>query len=204
VDRWELDPDQDRAADLISFVEETVLPSESSLYDDLYSSTCSRATGALKWLRETVGIDLGEIEHRWNEFPTIVVSEHVSDRHGIEDPRGLFGLLTQIRLAYMIEADLAAIAMCRAATEILMRVHYNKDESTRLTRLIQETQGRRSFQWLKVHNLVAMVEEANDILHSNTRSYDIKNKGWSRALVRRWVETLQEMILKAPTAHGAS
>jgi hypothetical protein len=129
----------------------------------------------------------------------LIVSQHVSDRHGIKDPRSLFAYLTQIRLDYMVEADLAAIAMCRAATEILMRHHYNQDERTDLTPLIQGTQEKRNFQWLKVHNLVAMVRQANDILHFDFTRYDITHKDWSQALVRRWIETLQEMILKAPT-----
>ena len=72
---------------------------------DLYASNCSRASGAFKWFRETVGLDLAEIERRWKDFPPIIVPEHVSDRHGIKDPRSLFGYLTQIRLAYMVEAD---------------------------------------------------------------------------------------------------
>ena len=94
--------------------------------------------------------------------------------------------------------------MCRAATEVLIRYRYNRDGKGDLTPLIERTQEKSSFRWLKVHNLAAMVRKANDILHFNETNDDIEHRDWSRALVQRWVEILQEMILKAPTIQGAS
>jgi hypothetical protein len=95
----------------------------------------------------------------------------------------------------MIGADLAAITMCRAATEILIRNHYNKDSNTNLIPLVKYTEKRRKFSFLKPFNLATKIDDANNILHFNE---DIKNADRNRAIVRDWVEVLQEMIDKAP------
>jgi hypothetical protein len=194
---WEFDPDRDSAAELIEYVEGFLQVEIDSGFRDSHTAMCSQAAGAMKWMRETVGLDLGEIESRWKEIPPIVVPKHVSDRHGIEDPYSLFGYLDQVRLAYMIGADLAAIAMCRAATEILIRFHYNQDDKTDLKTLVRSTQQKREFFFLQNYNLASKIEEANDILHFNKG--DIKHRRRSQALVREWIRVLREMIDRVPS-----
>lgn len=129
----------------------------------------------------------------------IAVQEHISNAHGIDDPYSLFGHLDNVRLAYVIGADLAAIAMCRTVTEILIRRHYDNGEGAqmRLSKLIERTQSLDNFKFLRGYNLVAKVREANDILHFNRD--DIKHPERSRALVRDWVMVLREMIERAAT-----
>jgi hypothetical protein len=202
-DVWEFDPDKHSAASLIEFAEEIVHYEIDSGAEDDYAARCSRTAGALKWVRESIGLNIAEIERRWKEFPIITVPIHVSNRHGIEDPYSLFAYLTQIRLAYMIGADLAAIAMCRAATEILIRVHYNQDDKTDLMNLIKKTQERRQVsQLFRNHNIVSKVREANDILHFNKDA--IQHRDRSRALIRDWVNALQDMILSVSTLRNDS
>ena len=99
----------------------------------------------LTWINETVGLNLGEIERRWLEFPVIVVPQHVSDRYGLDEPHGLYGLLTQVRLAYMSGANLAAIALCRSVTELLIRYHYASDIPNAT---ISKGKGRTGLEWL--------------------------------------------------------
>ena len=191
----EFDPDEHVAAVEFGFIENILRrESENGYYEEPYEAACSLAAGAIKWIRETVGLNIAEIQMRWKEFPVIVVPKIVSDKHGIEDSYSLFGYLTQVRLAYIIGADLAAIAMCRAATEILLRVHYNKDENTDLMTLIKSTQKRRDGSVLRDHNITAKVLAANDILHVNKD--DIVHRDRSRALIRDWVNGLQDMIVK--------
>jgi len=167
---------------------------------DLHAAMCSRAAGALKWIRESVGLDLPEVERRWKEIPPIIVPKHVSDQHGIEDPRSLFGYLDQVRLAYIIGADLAAISMCRATTEILIRFHYNMYDQTRLGKLVESTQNKLEFSFLRRHNLGAKIQKANHILHVNKEDIkvDIDHRSESQALVRDWIITLRKMIERAP------
>jgi hypothetical protein len=193
VHEWDFDPDEHSASEGIFWAGE-VLRCAADQGDEHYGAMCSRAAGALKWIQETIGLDFSEVERRWKEFPVITVPKHVSDKHGIEDPYSLFGYLTQIRLAYMIGADLAAIAMCRAVTEILIRVHYNQDDKTDLMTLIKSTQKRREGSVLRDRNIVAKVQAANDILHVNKG--DIEHRDRSRALIRDWVEALQELIVR--------
>jgi hypothetical protein len=192
---WEFDPDEHSAASEIGFAEEMVrFEAASGGSEEQYQAAFSRAAGAFKWLRETVGLDLAEVERRWKEFPVIIVPKSVSDKHGIEDPKSLFSYLSQVRLAYIVGADLAAIAMCRTATEILVRSHYNSgDKTTLLGRLIRLTEKRRDGSILKKWNVGAKVAAANDILHVNQ---DIGHRDSSRALIRDWVQALQDMIVE--------
>lgn len=189
----EFDPDEHSAAEAIDLAE-TILEQEAHWdADGPHAAACLRALGALKWLRETVDLDIDVIQTRWRKFPVIVVPKAISDKHGIEDPQSLFSYLTQIRLAYMIGADLAAIAMCRAVTEILVRRHYNKDAETPLTKLIKSTEKRSEGRVLRVYNIAAKVDDANNILHNNKG--DIDHRDRSRAIIEDWVKGLQEMIV---------
>jgi len=159
----------------------------------------SRAVEALEWFKNTVGLDFASIEERFKEFPVLVIPKHVSDKHGPDEPRSLYAYLNDVRRAYVTGADLAAIAMCRACTEILMRRHYNRDDETKLTRLVKDTQQKREFQHLRAHNLVLKIEDANSLLHSNQQ--DITTKERERQLIRDWVTALQDMIARAPVAN---
>jgi hypothetical protein len=160
----------------------------------------------LTWINETVGLNLGEIERRWLEFPVIVVPQHVSDRYGLDEPHGLYGLLTQVRLAYMSGANLAAIALCRSVTELLIRYHYASDipnatiskgkGRTGLEWLIQQVQQRKEFESLRRFNLIAKIDDANNILHQ--AATDIVHREHTRGLVMEWVSVLVEMINQAP------
>ncbi|MGC2223122.1 MAG: hypothetical protein WA624_12525 [Methylocella sp.] len=115
-DDWDFDPEEHSAATHIEGMADYI----GDKADD--EPFFSRAKGAWDWLVNTVGIDLGTVEKRWREFPVLIVPEHVSNAHGLDEPKSLYSYLTNIRLAYMIGADLAAIAMCRAATEILKEI----------------------------------------------------------------------------------
>jgi hypothetical protein len=90
-------------------------------WDDPWHGQCAEAVA---WLNETAGLDFSDLQFRWKDIPKIIVAKLVSDKYGLNEPRGLFGYLDQIRLAYVVGADLAAIARCRSTTELLIRYHY--------------------------------------------------------------------------------
>jgi hypothetical protein len=198
------DPSRDSAADAVMWAE------------DLFSQETTEiieypAEEAFEWIHKTVGLDLFEIERRWKEFLVIVVPHHVSDQYGLESPHGLYAYLTQVRLAYMIGADLAAVALCRSITELLIRHHYAHDipnatvskgkKRTGLEWLIDQVQAKAGLEFLKNLNLAAKVNEANDILHQP--SADIEHRDRARGLVTQWVMCLQEMIDRAPPSRVA-
>ena len=189
-DEWDFQPDEHTAADHMEGIAEYV----AGKADD--EPFFSRATGAWDWLTKTVGLDVRSIEKKWREFPVLIIPEQISNKHGLDDPNSLFSYLENVRLAYLTGANLAAIAMCRAATEILIRRHYNADPDTKLGLLINQTQKKREFNWLKQENISGKVEEANNILHF--KRDDIHNVDRSTALVREWVKSLQLMIARAP------
>jgi hypothetical protein len=162
---------------------------------------------ALKWLRETVGLNFEDLQTRWQDFPVIVVPQSVSDKYSIDGRDGLFGYLTQVRLAYIIGADRAAIALCRAVTELLFLFHYgggNKRDNKRmgLPQLIESIQESGKFEFLKKLNLAEKVRDANKILHDTHRD-DIKHRDRDRGLITDWVRALEEVIDKAPAGGPA-
>jgi hypothetical protein len=199
------DPSRDSAADAIERAESAY---EDTAWNCGLSDYDYPPGEAFTWMHETVGVDLHEIERRWKEFPVIIVPQHISDGYGLEEPRGLYASLTQIRLAYMIGADLAAIALCRSVTERMIRFHYAFDvpnakdsRKTKLTgegSLIEIVELREDRPFLRCFNLTAKVKEAHRILHLDSNSDDIPHRDRDRGLVTQWVIVLDEMIKHAP------
>jgi uncharacterized protein with HEPN domain len=200
------DPDRDSAAHAISAIE-FFLESESKLNSGWFEDLGYAPEKALEWLQETVGLNFQEIETRSKGFPVIAVPHHVSDKYSLDDPRGLYGYLTQVRLACIIGADLAAIALCRATTDLVIRRHYAPDAHERegLHSLITEVQARPKFKFLKEQDLRGKVKEADGILHAqalgdNVREFPTRY----RVLIRDWVKLLEKMIDEAPEGSSDS
>jgi len=145
------------------------------------------------------------------EFPDFIVPQHISDQYGLQAPRGLYASLDQVRLAYCIGADLAAIALCRSVTERHIRFHYASDvpyaknsNKTKLTgkdnNLIEQVE--KSFPFLRKFNLCKKVKEAHAILHIDeaVEEEDIQHRDRDRGLLDDWLRVLEEMTDKAPVA----
>lgn len=189
---WDFDPDLHSAGHHV----ESVLENAADKADE--TAFFSRAAQAWKWFQETMELDLAEMEKRWHEFPVISVKQAVSDSHGLEEQKSLYAYLDNVRKAYVVGADLAALAMCRSITEILFRFHYNKsDEKTNLSKLIKKTVERQTL--LNSYNLDTKVYEANKLLHF---SGEIDSAKWQdvRVLVRNWFLILNELIDQVPVA----
>jgi hypothetical protein len=189
-DDWFFDPARHSAAELIGALANHCHDRGGDL------PLWQRCAGAFDWLRDTVGLDLAEIERRWQRIDPIPVPQHVSQGHGPDDPESLFGKLHQVRHAYIIGADLAAIAMCRAVTEILFRRHYNDDQHTKLSDLIKGTPAFRKLPPSDQRVIENGVAEADRILHSGRE--DTRNKEPTEELIGRWIKALVEFIRGAP------
>jgi hypothetical protein len=187
------DPDRDDLGDVIGRLSEFA----SNYYSDWAE--------ALAWLDKTVGLDFSDLQARLGDVPIIPVPKHVSD--SLNEPRRLFGYLDQIRLAYVVGADLAAIALCRVVTELLVRNHYASGVQgakittgrgrTGLTWLIEQVQEDEEFRFLRNFNLVDKVKEANEILH-NPSAADIEHRNRARGVAMCWIRVLDEMISRVP------
>jgi hypothetical protein len=137
----------------------------------------------------------------------MIVPKYVADKEDTAHRQhGLFEYLKQVRLAYIIGADLAAIALCRTVTELLMRSYYSNDEETDLPRLIRSVQSHRDFRFLEKLNLVKRVREAIQIMHAaSTRGERGTEddalpppRDRARIVARNWVTALEHMISNAP------
>lgn len=211
---WHFDPDRDSVAEAIGWMAKM---NRSLAHHDADDWEGWAAEG-LEWLTDTVGLNFDEIQARFKEFPVIAVPQHVSDKYSPERPDGLFGYPTQVRLAYLIGADLTAVVLCRTITELLISEHYasdkekegntarNKDGAKTLFRpLLNQVLLRDEFNFLKKFNLQKKVDDANGILHNKYRDCDdINHRDRERELVRNWIKVLEEMISKAPPAASAT
>ncbi len=202
-DDWFFDPQRHSAAELISALAGYCNDRGGDL------PLWQRCAGAFDWLRDTVGLDLREIETRWHQIAPISVPRDVSESYEVDHPKSLFGYLNQVRLAYMIGADLAAIALCRTITEILVQYHYPSDQKIKndLPGLIRSVQNQPKFGFLRKLNLTKKVRQANDILHVSSFGSStvdtLPHQNWARGLAEDWVKALDEMISNAP-AHGSA
>lgn len=194
---WTFDPEFHSAAVEIGSAHEYIADRASDF------AWFSRAAGAIEWFTGTVGLDYAEIENRWQEFPVLVIKSTVSNKHGLTEKKSLFTYLENIRRAYVVGADLAALAMCRSTTEIVIRRHYcgsnyeaglNKKEIP-LGPLLQQTVDVNP--QLKKFNLEEKVREANQLMHFN-RTYDAKKWENAQTLVRNWVVVLNDLIDLVP------
>jgi hypothetical protein len=206
--RRSFDPGRDSAADAIMSAEYFFEQKQENDWVSMQHLIEYRASEAFDWIHEAKGLNLRKIEHRIKEFPDFIVPQHVSDHYGVEAPHGLFAYLSQVRLAYIIGADLAAIALCRSVTELLIRYHYasgiphaSNSRKTGLKWLIEQIQDRDDFKFLRCFNLVAKVDEANDIIHQAATAIPIiEHRERARGLLTGWIRVLEEMIDKAPAS----
>jgi hypothetical protein len=189
------DPDRDNVASIVEQLEESLL--QSGFEDELW-----RADG-LKWLRETVGLDFQDIQTRWRDlqYPYFIPS-HVPDKRHDDQEYGLFTYLKQASLAYIIGADLAAIALCRATTELLLKFHYSNacysnEDRTKLSDLMKK--ARKHYPLPESQKLDRLIKEADGILHIARPGENIAfMPDRARVLVKQWLPVLRNMILQAP------
>jgi hypothetical protein len=189
-DEWDFDPDTHSAAThLLSVVEGNLWKADQDAFH-------SRLNGAWDWMLQTMGLDLSGMERRWREFPVLVIKQSVSNKHGLNESRGLFAYLEEIRTAYVAGTYLAAVAMCRATNEIILRYHYSpNDEDTKLGKLIDRICEK--YDWMNKSNFAEKVRTANRLMHASA-TFEISGREEARQLVWNWIAPLQELIQRAP------
>ena len=178
---WETDFDPSKhdgsvaIADMLSLVVEQGKdrrdnPDESM--GDHIANTFLVGVEAFEYFERTIGIDVETAFRRWNKLPAVFVPKHVSDRHGLTEKGSLYALLDEAVRAYLAGAPSAAIALCRALLEMILRDHYMTSQIRREERL----QGNESlakivhiaakrYDFLTISKLDALREGGNTILH---------------------------------------
>jgi len=139
------------------------------------ANKCQIALDAFDHLRDIIGIDIADIFRRWREAPRFLVPAAVHTKDGIEKAP-LNDLLDDAIRAYVCGASLAAIAMCRAVLERVVKEHYITDPTERtwtdksgkqrekgLSELIVLAEKR--FEYLGTLKLDEIKNAADGILH---------------------------------------
>lgn len=151
---------------------------------------------ALDHFQQVMGIDIQRAFDRWNSLPAIFVPKHVSDKYDLTGKDGLFAIFEQAVKAYVAGAPAAAVALCRALLETVLRDHYLRTVDTRgedMKSLIDIAVARYDFlQARKLHDLRM---DANKILH---RFADRRPGSDDDKIVLRHLKDLKHYIEKAP------
>jgi hypothetical protein len=179
--------------------------------DDEYIANVWRITrGAYDYLRKTIGLDLTEVFRRWQTVPPFFMPARVSNRHG-DEKGSLNDLLDDAIRAYICGAPAAAIAMCRAALELVLKEHYfPKDHQYRdkngklrdkpLGELIvladEKSQIDKRFKHIQKGRIEPISERANGILHRYSRRSKITDED-ERDIIN-FLKTVKFLINRAP------
>lgn len=82
---------------------------------------------AYDYLTNTIGFNASEVFRRWRQIPVIFMPAHVSNKHGLTERGSIYELIDDAVRAYVFGAPAAAIAMCRAILEMILKQHYDLD-----------------------------------------------------------------------------
>lgn len=186
-DRPNFDPRWENAAQL---VEDLLWLSDThAQFDDDIADQQRKALQAWDWFRDTAGLDLKAVAHRWKEIEPILVPDHVANAYGASDPSSLYEMLNQAVRAYVYGASAAAIAMCRTLTDLVLTRHYGcQGEDLEQVIIFAEKQPKNL--WVKRLALQDKRRLANQVLHEYREVED-------KAVVD-WLTTLKELIERVP------
>ena len=163
-----------------------------------WANRCSIALGAYDYLTETIGLDIGEVFGKWNKIPVVFMPAHVSNHYGRSDKGSLIRLLNDAVRAYVFGAPAAAIAMCLAALEIILKKHYGDgdwaDPKEKLAKVIALADER--YERINKNHLDILKNRADEILHRFTESPALTDEDDRTILM--FLGTLKSYIETAP------
>lgn len=152
--------------------------------------------GAFDYLSETIGLTLTDVFRRWRSVPITFMPAHVSNRHGQTEKGSLYDLMDDAVKAYVCGAPAAAIAMCRAALEMVFKDHYGKNQwdDLKLGRMIVLASQR--FDFVDEGRLRRLTNNANGILHNYSKNKRMSKQDESTIL--EFMMTVKFLIQRAP------
>ena len=122
----EFDPEEDDAYEdlvgVLQYARDRVESAKMGGVDDAYPvSFFRKGVGAWDFYRDTTGVDMEGIASPWKKVPNFFVPLHVIESYGHPECRSLIRLLNDAVGAYVFGAHTAAIAMCRAVCEDVLK-----------------------------------------------------------------------------------
>jgi hypothetical protein len=159
--------------------------------------SCSTALSALNHLIDTVGLNLPSVFRRWRNVPVILMPAHVSKRYGASDKGSLLHLLDDAVQAYVFGAPAAAIAMCRAALDMVLKQHYGEGKWDRAGLETVVSLASKRFDFINENELKFLVRHANRILHDYVAVDRISPEDDRTIVV--FLTTVKSLIERAPS-----
>lgn len=163
-----------------------------NMHED-YDSAEDLRTGldAWEWFTGTVGIDLAGIEERWGKLPRTLVPSHVTRPAGSSTHDGIVELLDDATKAYVFGLPAAAVAMCRAVCERVLKEFYFGDDERENTLGTLAFLAEQKYENIKQMKLRRYIRLANAVMHSYQGGQLSDNE---LEVVRQFLETTKALI----------
>jgi len=147
-------------------------------------------------LTETIGIDLSNIFRRWRSVPITFMPAHVSNRHSPAEKGSIYDLIDDAVRTYVVGAPAAAVAMCRAALERVLKEHYGKGRwnDLRLAEIIALASKRYNF--VDESRLRRLTNGANGILHNYSKH--ARTSEQDEKTILEFLKTVKFLVQRAP------
>jgi len=185
--RPDFDPSNEDPAELVESI--FWLSDAHSDEDSDLGNEQRKALQAWNYFEKTIGLDLREVSKHWRLIQPIFIPDHVSNTYGLNDPTSLNELLYNAVRAFVFGATSAAIAMCRALMELILRKHYG-GEGEDLKNVIKFVEAQPKHNWIRHLKLQKKRRDANDVLHDYHRIED--------EAVVQFLSALKELIERSP------
>jgi len=121
---------------------------------------------------------------------------HVSNKHGLTDKGSLNDLLNDAVRAYVCGAPAAAIAICRAALEMVLKRHYGhgKWEDCTLSKMINKAD--KQYDFVQRNHIQKFVKLSNKILHDYSKEKRMSTD--DDRVILEFLKTVKFLIQRAP------
>jgi hypothetical protein len=162
------------------------------------------ARGAYDYLTNTIGIEPKDVFLRWRKVPEFFMPAHVSNKHGGEKG-SLDELLNDAIRAYVAGAPAAAIAICPAALETILKEHYLPGKRHQY----QDKEGRwrdqqlgelivlaeEKYKHIQRGKIQPLTDKANGILHRYSRTMKLTKE--DEQIIIDFMRTIKFLINRA-------
>ena len=125
------------------------------------------AVQALAYLSRSTGLNFRDVFRRWNSIPPILYPRHVLNRIRSAPHASTVSLIDDAMKAYVFGARAAAIAMCRAALEDVLKRNYGKGawDNFKLGKIVAIAAPKYR-RYVSQTRLSQLVQATNGILHN--------------------------------------
>lgn len=154
------------------------------------------AVGAYDYLVNTVGLDASDVFRRWRNLPIIFIPTHITNHYGATDKGSLPHLLNDAVRAYVFGAPAAAIAMCRAALEMVLKNHYGQGQWNECDLAKVISMASKKYKFVREGQSHRFRRMANKVMHEYNSSNDLSQE--EEKVIIDFFVTLKSLIQKSP------